>query len=128
MPNTTATPPGHQLTPWLILLLALAVLATGLGFDRYDAYRQLDARECQRLVKEASAVRENLSARREARQPNDLAASDHHEALAATLTATWGPAPSQALGQAIADLRFGMTLARLHFQSSDALGTGGEPS
>ena len=63
MTNTTAIPPGRQLTPWLILLLALAVLAAGLGYDRYNAYRDLDAQERQRLVQEASAVRENLSVR-----------------------------------------------------------------
>jgi PAS domain S-box-containing protein len=63
MPATTANPLGRQLTPWLILLLALAVLAAGLGYDRYNAYRDLDAQERQRLVQEASAVRENLSAR-----------------------------------------------------------------
>ena len=63
MPATTATPPGRQLTPWLILLLALAVLAAGLGYDRYEAFQKLDAQERQRLVEEANAVRENLSAR-----------------------------------------------------------------
>ena len=63
MPNTTATPPGRQLTPWLLLLLALAVLAAGLGYDRYDAFHKRDAQERQRLVEEASAVRDNLSAR-----------------------------------------------------------------
>ena len=63
MPATTATPPGRQLTPWLILLLALAVLAAGLGYDRYDAYRKLDAQERQRLVDEANVTKKNLSAR-----------------------------------------------------------------
>ena len=53
MPATTANPPGRQITPWLILLLALAVLAAGLGYDRYHAYRDLNARERQRLVEEA---------------------------------------------------------------------------
>ena len=63
MPATTATPPGRQITPWLILLLALAVLAAGLGYDRYDAYRNLDAQERQRLVDEANVTKKNLSAR-----------------------------------------------------------------
>ena len=63
MPATTATPPGRQLTPWLLLLLALAVLAAGLGYDRYDAYRNLDAQERQRLVDEANVTKKNLSAR-----------------------------------------------------------------
>ena len=63
MPATTANPPGRQLTPWLILLLALAVLAAGLGYDRYDAYRKLDAQERQRLVDEANVTKKNLSAR-----------------------------------------------------------------
>ena len=50
---------------------------------------------------------------REALRRHDLAASDHFEELAASLTAAWGAETSQALGEAIADLRFDVALAQL---------------
>jgi len=59
----TAITLWRQITPWLLLLLALAVLALALGFDRYAAHQAVDAQERQRLVVGANAVQENLSAR-----------------------------------------------------------------
>ena len=59
-----------------------------------------------------------LTVLREALRGHDLAASDHFEELEASLSATWGPEAVQALGQAIADLRFGEALAQLDRQTS----------
>ena len=56
---------------------------------------------------------DRLSLLREALRAHDLAASDHFEALAASLTAAWGVETSQALGQAIADRRFDEALVLL---------------
>ena len=61
---------------------------------------------------------------REALRGHDLAASDHFAELAASLSATWGPEAVQALGQAIANLRFGEALAWLDRRSSAAPSTG----
>ena len=54
-----------------------------------------------------------LAALRDALQRHDLAAQDHYEELAPTLAAAWGEPETQALGEAIADLRFGAALAQL---------------
>ena len=60
---------------------------------------------------------ERLAVLRKALRGHDLAASDHFEELAASLSATWGPEAVQALSQAIADLRFGEALALLDRQT-----------
>ena len=56
---------------------------------------------------------ERLAALRDALQRHDLAAQDQYEALAPALTATWGEAATKALGEAIADLKFGAALSTL---------------
>ncbi len=56
---------------------------------------------------------ERLAVLRKALRDHDLAASDHFEDLAASLTAAWGAEASQALGQAIANLRFETALELL---------------
>ncbi|HPB75833.1 MAG TPA: hypothetical protein PLY96_11370, partial [Chromatiaceae bacterium] len=47
---------------------------------------------------------------------HDLAAQDHYEELAPALTAAWGEAVTQILGEAIDDLKFGAALAQLDRQ------------
>jgi CheY-like chemotaxis protein len=54
-----------------------------------------------------------LAALRDALQRHDLAAQDHYEELAPALAVAWGEAETQALGAAIADLRFDAALAEL---------------
>ncbi|HPB75994.1 MAG TPA: response regulator, partial [Chromatiaceae bacterium] len=54
-----------------------------------------------------------FAALRDALQRHDLAAQDHYEELAPILAAAWGEAETQALGEAIADLKFGAALAQL---------------
>ena len=61
---------------------------------------------------------DQLAVLRAALGGHDLAACDHFEALAASLTAVWGAEVSQALGEAIADLRFDAALAQLDRQTS----------
>ena len=58
-----------------------------------------------------------LTVLREALRGHDLAASDHFEELEATLSAAWGTEVNQALGEAIANLRFGEALALLDRQT-----------
>ena len=53
-----------------------------------------------------------LAVLRDALQRHDLAAQDHYEELVPALTAAWGAADTQALGEAIADLKFGAALAQ----------------
>ena len=59
-----------------------------------------------------------LEALRGALERHDLAAIDYYEDLAPALTAAWGAAATQALGQAIADLKFGAALADLQALAS----------
>ena len=54
-----------------------------------------------------------LAALRDALRRHDLAAQDYYEELAIALAATWGEAETQALGEAIADLKFGVALAQI---------------
>ena len=57
-----------------------------------------------------------LAALRDALRRHDLAAQDHYEELAPALTAAWGEAVTQILGEAIDDLKFGAALAQLDRQ------------
>ena len=54
-----------------------------------------------------------LAALRDALRRHDLAAQDYYEELAPALAAAWGEAETQALGEAIADLKFGVALAQI---------------
>ena len=60
-----------------------------------------------------SLAPERLAALRDALQRHDLAAQDQYEELAPALTATWGETATKALGEAIADLKFGAALTTL---------------
>ncbi len=63
MPTSPPQFPHRPHTPWLLLGLALAVLAAALGADRWVAWRTLDAQERQHLLIETQGVAENLGSR-----------------------------------------------------------------
>ncbi len=63
MPTSLSQFPHRPHTPWLLLGLALAVLAAALGADRWVAWRTLDAQERQHLLIETQGVAENLGSR-----------------------------------------------------------------
>ncbi len=56
-------PATTQRQQWLLLGLALLVLAAVISYDRYAAYQTLIGQEGARLVKEAAIVQENLGRR-----------------------------------------------------------------
>ena len=65
------------------------------------------------LLSPAPLDPERLAALGTALQQHNLAALDLFEELAPALAAVWGEAATQALGEAIADLKFGAALAQL---------------
>lgn len=56
-------PARRWVAPWLVLCLGLVVLIAALGYDRWSAWRAVDAQERQRLSEEAVGVAENLGSR-----------------------------------------------------------------
>ena len=103
--------------PWLTAA-ALSAQARGRAESQVEVRDEVPAAPADTPSSSAAAPipfldGEGLAVLREALRRHDLAASDHFEELAATISSAWGAEVSQALGEAIADLRFGAALAQL---------------